>query len=369
LLLLYHNTLNKWGWIMKRSTWYGLFMFALFLKMLGASWDVSYHFKYLRELTELPHIVNSIGFTIAILLWILAWRTEKPQDKRGLKIVGLGYLVFFAAIPIDDWWHRTFGLDLTTWSPPHFSLYAGTVITILGMIIHTALDYERGQITLKMKRIYQLLLFVFLFEAFWFPLVQQEQGVLAYFSFLNGTTIASDEILTALKDPESQIYGGIPDWLYGVYGTFVIMMLFHLAKRFTVHAYSSSIMVAIYVSFRFVMDVIFANTEYQTSTVPFYLLAAGLVFDVLTNLMKKGSLAPLRVLLLAGLIVVITYATSWIPSEVPISPPLPVWSMAAAAATAVLGYLAAILLHGKVLRVKPPQEDEILVPHLRSLGQ
>jgi len=352
---------------MKRSTWYKLFMLALFLKMAGAAWDVSYHFKYLRELTELPHIVNSIGFAMAILLWILAWRSEKPEQRRPLKVIGFGFLVFFAAIPVDDWWHRTYGLDLTTWSPPHFSLYAGTVITILGVLMRITQDHKLGLIALGERRVYHVLTFLFLFECFWFPLVQQEQGVLAYYAFMNGTTIASEEILAFLKDPQSQIYGGIPDWLYGVYGTFVIMFIFNLAKRFDAHAWSSTFIAVSYVAFRFVCDQIFANTEYQTSTVPYYLLVAGPVFDLLTNALKQRSVAPVKVVLLVGLMVAITYATSFIETTVPIIPPLPLWSMAAAAATALLGYLVAIGLFSKVLMRN--EEGTLIRPQVTTVGQ
>ncbi len=48
---------------------YSGWLVAFLLKVLGASWDVSWHFKWLRDDLAPPHLLNSAGTAIAV-----AWR-------------------------------------------------------------------------------------------------------------------------------------------------------------------------------------------------------------------------------------------------------------------------------------------------------
>src|SRR3954447_18747741 len=41
---------------------------ALLFKLLGSSWDVSWHFKWLRDDLAPPHLLNTVGTGIAIAL-------------------------------------------------------------------------------------------------------------------------------------------------------------------------------------------------------------------------------------------------------------------------------------------------------------
>jgi hypothetical protein len=42
----------------------------------------------------------------------------------------------FLGAPFDAWWHATFGLDLTIWSPPHLHLLIGTVLATLACAVY-----------------------------------------------------------------------------------------------------------------------------------------------------------------------------------------------------------------------------------------
>ncbi|MGW2200274.1 hypothetical protein ACWCSH_49225 [Streptosporangium sp. NPDC001682] len=44
---------------------YFRWLVALSFKVLGASWDVSWHFKWLRDDLTPPHLLNSVGTAIA----------------------------------------------------------------------------------------------------------------------------------------------------------------------------------------------------------------------------------------------------------------------------------------------------------------
>jgi len=44
-------------------------------------------------------------------------------------------LVALIAAPFDDLWHRTFGIDVSVWSPPHFTGWAGFIVSLIGVQI------------------------------------------------------------------------------------------------------------------------------------------------------------------------------------------------------------------------------------------
>src|SRR6185295_7274705 len=46
---------------------------------------------------------------------------------------GIGLVVL--AAPVDDLWHRLFGLDVTLWSPPHLLGLAGSSLHTLGCLV------------------------------------------------------------------------------------------------------------------------------------------------------------------------------------------------------------------------------------------
>src|SRR5205809_7895132 len=118
---------------MYRQRIYALWLLAFALKSIGAAWDASYHFKYFRDLTQLPHIVKTLGLLLLVGLLIYLWRREPHQEHGSLAIVALGIAIFGVAIFGDDAYHRAFGIDLTTWSPAHFALYLGTLVMLLGV--------------------------------------------------------------------------------------------------------------------------------------------------------------------------------------------------------------------------------------------
>ena len=120
---------------------------ALLLAALGFYWDVAWHIDFGRDkvLFTPPHLmilVGLMGILGAALLSILLASAARAQVglKLGalripygaLPLLGLG---FFAVLgfPLDDLWHRTYGIDVTMWSPTHLMMIGGACFSPLGL--------------------------------------------------------------------------------------------------------------------------------------------------------------------------------------------------------------------------------------------
>src|SRR5205807_2663413 len=79
--------------------------------------------------------------------WELAWQVhntgkavvrvgaEGSTPTRGFRLAALGLVLVVLAAPIDDLWHRLFGLDVTLWSPPHLLALFGSAVSTLGCLL------------------------------------------------------------------------------------------------------------------------------------------------------------------------------------------------------------------------------------------
>lgn len=329
---------------MKPTTLLTLWIVAFSIKAIGASWDASFHFKYLRETTQYSHIVNTIGLVLACLLWLYMARRADYKLTKPLRVSGLGFIVFFIGIPLDEAWHRIFGIDLTTWSLTHAILYIGTALMIAGTILLTEAYFAEGIISRRMRRVSLMFLLVFVLEAFWFPMLQQEQGVISLYLFNHGTPMASQEILVQLNNPKSQIYGGIPDWLYGVYASFTCMVVFRIIRYFKIAMFSCTLIAFIYVTFRALANAVYHSIPYPESTVPYFLILAAIVADLIYVLLNNKKMPRLTWGLITVSIVCCVYSVCLLNPTFPIHPPMPVLSLFAALFSTLIGYGVASLL-------------------------
>src|SRR5207248_8723700 len=107
-----------------------------------------------------PHIMTYSGVTLMVLasLGVLAWtswqalggvrepgllRVAGITGTRGWHLAGWSIMLTVIAAPIDDLWHRLFGLDVTLWSPPHLLGLLGSGVNTLGTLLIVTEVYER----------------------------------------------------------------------------------------------------------------------------------------------------------------------------------------------------------------------------------
>ncbi len=100
---------------------------------VGLYWDVAWHIDLGRddELFTPSHTMILIGLNGLVFAAAIAvvfanldrtGRLRVPWSALALGALGVGAS---AAFPLDDLWHRAYGVDVTLWSPTHLQLIAG----------------------------------------------------------------------------------------------------------------------------------------------------------------------------------------------------------------------------------------------------
>lgn len=120
----------------------------------GTQWDIQWHLRIGRDAFWIaPHVMTYSGVTLMVLasFGVLAWASvralrgdREPGTVSVLGVIGSrgwhfgawAILLTVLAAPIDDLWHRLFGLDVTLWSPPHLlGLLGGILNAAAGWVI------------------------------------------------------------------------------------------------------------------------------------------------------------------------------------------------------------------------------------------
>jgi hypothetical protein len=122
------------------------------LFLLGGFWDVAWHIEVGRDtFWSPPHLLLYAGvLTIlgaSVTAFVAAWRRGGHRGPAGAGsgawrrlprasavIAAIGGLLALAAGPLDDLWHRLYGLDVTIISPPHLLLVCGVAIATYGAL-------------------------------------------------------------------------------------------------------------------------------------------------------------------------------------------------------------------------------------------
>lgn len=124
---------------------------ALVIALIGFVWDVGWHADLGRDknLLTIPHLMILFGLfglgaagAAGILMATVAdkptrwrwWRLRIPFSAAALTALGAGAV---AGFPIDDLWHRTYGIDVTMWSPTHLLMIGGASLSPIALALAT----------------------------------------------------------------------------------------------------------------------------------------------------------------------------------------------------------------------------------------
>lgn len=295
---------------------------ALAFKLIGSSWDVSWHFKWLRDDFAPPHLINTVGTGVAVGLVLAHTFTGYGVERRSLRIMQVGTGIFVLAGPIDVINHRVNGLDLTAWSPSHMLLYTGTAIMGVGVLRNWYRTYPRDGAFGRQWHLGLLALFAFLFEDLYFPTGQQEYGVLEVASWLRGAPSAEPTLLSfaagqlgrPVDDVALQHFAmPIPPWVYPVWVIAVCVPLLAIARMLVGLRWTATAVVAGYVGYRCVIWPLLTVGTFPPSYLPLWLLPTAVAVDAVFLL---GGSPYLRAVLGGFVLVVLGYGALWVSTVV-----------------------------------------------------
>src|SRR5206468_2337041 len=134
----------------RRAALWGL-LGAKVVSSWGVQWDIQWHTLIGRDSFWIPpHVMTYAGVVVMVMLsfGVLAGMTLRPSWRvddvvrvlglagtRGFHLAAGGIALTVLAAPIDDLWHRLFGIDVTLWSPPHLLGLLGAAINTLGCFV------------------------------------------------------------------------------------------------------------------------------------------------------------------------------------------------------------------------------------------
>ncbi len=124
---------------------------SLLTAVLGMYWDVSLHIDNGRDagpLANPAHYLILVGLYGALLAGVLSMALCKEGDCASAVRIGPGWYAPIGGIvmtacgafalsgfPLDDFWHRLFGQDVTLWGPTHLMLIGGGSLATLGAMV------------------------------------------------------------------------------------------------------------------------------------------------------------------------------------------------------------------------------------------
>lgn len=258
---------------------------ALTLKLLGSAWDVSWHFKWLRDDLAPPHLLNSAGTALVVVLTVVHGYTGYGVDKAALRLIQWGTGIFLVAVPLDLINHRVNGLDITSWSPSHLMLYVGTFFMIMGVIRGWFMGAPPG----RERTVVLGAFFAFFLENVHFPEQHQEYGILSLGAWDNHATYAEPILLRFAADqmgrPVDRVMMTgftlpVPDYLYPVYAVVAGLSVLVVARLMIGRFGAATLVAGAYVGFRTVIWPLLTFTGFPPSAVPYFLVAAGLLVDL-----------------------------------------------------------------------------------------
>jgi hypothetical protein len=306
---------------------FGLWILAYAFKHAGASWDLAWHYRFLRDDLIPPHITNLIGNGIGAALLFFQYRTGIATERRGFLVLLTGFILFVVAIPIDVVNHRLFGLDATIWSPPHLLLFFGSTVGVVGLLLMWQRLAEAG----PWKTAYTLVFLTMLMDCMIFVLGQYEYGVLSIDAYVKGHTTASAELVAAAHGNVAGFATGpVQPWLYPVWMVLTSTAALLVARRVQPGRWTATIVAALYLGYRAIVYTLLVAASFPPSFIPLMILGAGLAIDLAARWRWHPAIATLVVLVAfygcAALIGQFTLMPDFVPLTAPFVA-VPLWAM------------------------------------------
>lgn len=121
----------------------------LLVAALGFYWDVAWHVDYGRDqlLFTPAHTAIIVGLqgllvTAAVVTLVATWtRADVAVRVRGLRMPRAAVVLFalgigaVGAFPLDELWHRAYGVDVTMWGPTHLGMIGGASFAPLALLV------------------------------------------------------------------------------------------------------------------------------------------------------------------------------------------------------------------------------------------
>ena len=286
-----------------RVLYYG-WLVAFTFKLLGSAWDVSWHFKWLRDDLAPPHLLNSAGTALAVALTVIHGYTGYGVDKAALRLIQWGTGVFLVAVPLDLINHRVNGLDITSWSPSHLMLYIGTFFMIAGVIRGWFMGAPPGSGAHGRAR---RVLRVLPGERATSPTSTRSTASCRSAPGTTARRYAEPILLRFAADqmgrPVDRVMMTgfslpVPDYLYPVYAVVAGVAVLVVARMMIGRFGAATLVAASYVGFRALVWPMLTFTGFPPSAVPFFLVIGGLFVDLAFAMrLPSRGLAPVRAVL------------------------------------------------------------------------
>jgi hypothetical protein len=139
---------------------------ALLVAVFGMYWDISLHIDNGRDpgpLANPAHYFILVGLFLAFSAGVLAVTLAEGRPSGAAVRLGRGWYApvaglmllacssfSLAGFPLDDFWHRLFGQDVTLWGPTHLMLIGGAG---LSLVAYAALVVEGGSTRVRAGRL------------------------------------------------------------------------------------------------------------------------------------------------------------------------------------------------------------------------
>jgi hypothetical protein len=302
------------------SAWLGAFL----LKMLGSTWDVSWHFRWLRDDLAPPHLLNSAGTAVVVGLVVFHSYTGYGVDRRALRLMQWGIGLFLVAVPIDILNHRINGLDITSWSPSHAVLYIGTAVMLAGAIR----GWWRYAATGRSGTLISLGLWLFFAENVLFPNQHQEYGVLSLRAYAAGRTTAEPQLLdfaAAQGQSPAMFMLPVPSWVHPAWLVCAGLLTLVVARKVVGLRWTATLIATTYLAYRAVMWVALVGMGFPPSVLPVVLVVGAVLVDLAVTRRVPGWLA-------GPVVAAAVYAGAWCQEVLGMLPP---WNWASVLPVAV----------------------------------